>query len=227
MEIDEIKTVWLEINKKLEGGLKLNEKHIGLVQTQKMASNLRPIYWHRLIELILHLVAIGLLLVFLAQNISEPPYALSAIALLVLYGGLAMAAARQIKLLTTLDYCRDLASMQSILVRLQTHIVNYSRLSVLFIPTFLAYPVIATKVIKDYDLSIWGGFDIIRQSNGAWWEVQLIATLVLVPLGIWFYKKISFRNMDKKWVRDYITKMTGQRIAKALEFMKELQELKN
>jgi hypothetical protein len=147
------------------------------------------------------------------------PYAASAFGLLLMYGVLTFSAMKQIKLLTAIDYGQDLATIQRTLVLLQTHIVNYSRLSVLFIPAFLAYPTIITEVIKDYDITIWSNFDIIRQSNGAWWSVQIISILVLAPLGIWFYRQISFKNIDKRWVRQYIAKMTSKRITKALELL--------
>jgi hypothetical protein len=226
MELDEIKTAWLNNDLKLEKSLKLNEQSIELIQTLKVASNLSPLYWHRIIELVLHLICIGLLLIFFVQNIYQFPYAASAFGLLLMYGVLTLSAIKQIKLLTAVDYGQDLATIQRTLALLQTHIVNYSRLSVLFIPAFLAYPTIITEVIKDYDITIWSNFDIIRQSNGAWWSVQIISILVLVPLGIWFYRQISFKNMDKRWVRQYIAKMTSKRITKALELLKEVEDLK-
>lgn len=226
MELSELKTVWLDNNSKLEKSLKLNEQYIELVQTLKVSSNLSPLYWHRTIELMLHLICIGLLLIFLAQNIYQFPYAASALGLLVMYAVLTFGAIKQIKLLTAIDYSQDLATIQRTLVLLQTHIVSYSRLSVLFIPAFLAYPTVITEVIKDYDITIWSNFDIIRQSNGAWWTVQIISILVFVPFGIWFYGQISFKNIDKKWVKDYISKMTSRRISKALEFLKEVEDLR-
>ncbi len=126
-----------------------------------------------------------------------------------------------------MDFNSDLATMQSSLVMLQTHIINYAKLAILFIPTFLAYPVVITKVIKDFDIRALADFDIMESSNGSWWTVELVALIILVPLGIWFYKEVSNKNMDKKWVKNFIQKSTGTRVAKALEFLNELQHLKH
>ena len=98
---------------------------------------------------------------------------------------------------------------------------------VLFIPTFLAYPVIITKVIRDFNIKALADFDIISKSNGSWWIVEMMALIILVPLGIWFYKEINYKNIDKNWVRNFIQKSSGTRVTKALEFLKELQGLKH
>ena len=50
--------------------------------------------------------------------------------------------------------------------------------------------------------------------------------IVLVPLGIWFYKEVTYKNIERKWVKNFIEKSSGKRVAKALGFLKELQDLK-
>jgi hypothetical protein len=97
---------------------------------------------------------------------------------------------------------------------------------ILFIPTFLAYPTVISKVIKDYDIKFLADFDIIAKSNGNWWTLQFWMFIVLIPLGVWFYNEVSYKNIDKAWVRNFIQKSSGKRVTKALEFLKELQDLK-
>ena len=227
MELDDLKSMWLSDNEKLERRLKVNEQKIELMQAQKIESSIAPLFWKQGIICFLHGIVILLLVVFIIQNITEIPYALSGFLLLAFYSILFSDAWKQMKIIKGLDYNADLVSLQSSLLRLQTHIVRYARLAVLLIPALLAFPVVATKVIKDYKVSMWSDFDIIRQSNGNWWTAQIIATIVLVPLGIWFYREISFRNIHKKWVKDFIRKFSGARVTKSLEFLHELQGLKN
>jgi hypothetical protein len=226
MELDEIKAMWLSNDAKLEKSLRLNEQSIALIQAQKVVSKLAPLYRQRVIECIFHSIAIVLLIAFLYKNIFEFPYAMSAIALLAFYITTLINAIKQINLIKNMDFSKDLSTMQSSLVMLQTHIINYAKLSVLFIPTFLAYPTILTKVIKDFDIKALADFDIIAKSNGNWWTLELVALIVLVPLGIWFYNQVNYKNVHKKWVKNFIQKSTGTRVMKAMEFLKELQELK-
>ena len=227
MELDELKALWLSNDAKLDKSLQLNEQSIELIQTQKVASKLAPLYRQRVIECIFHLMAIVLLIGFLFKSISQFPYAASAVMLLAFYITTLWNALRQIKLIRTLDFSKDLATIQSSLVMLQTHVLNYAKLTVLFIPTFLAYPVVLTKVIRDFKIKALSAFDIITQSNGNWWRMELIVFIVLLPLGLWFYMEVSYKNVDKKWVRDFIRKSSGKRVTKALEFLKELQSLKH
>jgi hypothetical protein len=227
MELDELKTMWQSNDTKLEKSLKINEQSVELIQTQKLVSKLAPLYRQRIIECIFHLLAIVLLLGFLFKNISEFPYAVSAMALLAFYVTTFINALKQIILIRKMDFNTDLATTQSSLVILQTHTINYAKMAVLFIPTFLAYPTILTKVIRDLNLTAFAEFDIITKSNGSWWTAQMVVFIVLIPLGMWFYREVTYKNMDKKWVKNFIERSSGKRVAKALVFLKELQGLKH
>jgi hypothetical protein len=226
MELDDLKTMWQSNDVKLEKSLKLNEQTVELIQTQKLVSKLAPLYRQRLVECILHSVAILLLLLFLYKNISELPYAVSAIALLIFYATTFINALKQIRLIKKMDFNTDLATTQSSLMILQTHAISYAKMAVLFIPTFLAYPTILTKVIKDLNITALAEFDIITKSNGSWWMAQMVTFIVLIPLGIWFYRQVTYKNMDKTWVKNFIQKSSGKRVTKALMFLKELQGLR-
>lgn len=223
MDLDELKSVWKSEEEKLEKNLKLNEEQIGQIQSRKIASKLTPLYRKRLVEFIFHIAAIFLLTVFIFQNFNELPYALSGTALLVFYFTTLANAYKQIKLIKKLDNAMDLATMQSNLIVLQTHIINYAKLAVLFIPSFLAYPVVISKVIKDYNLKFFGEFDIIEKSNGNWWTMMIVVSAVMIPLGIWFYYEVSYQNINKPFVKRFIKRSSGTRVTKAMEFLNELQ----
>ncbi|MBC7885408.1 MAG: hypothetical protein H7X99_08025 [Saprospiraceae bacterium] len=227
MELDELKTMWHSNNIKLEKNLKLNDQNIGLIQTQKVVSKFKSMYRQRVIECIFHSIAIVLLIGFLFKNISQFPYAISAIGLLTFYATTFANALKQINLIKRIDFNKDIATIQSSIVVLQTHMLNYAKLTILFIPTFLAYPTILTKVIKDFDIRALADFDIITKSNGSWWTAQIVAFVILIPLGIWFYKEVTYKNIHKKWVKEFIQKSSGSRVTKAMEFLRELQDLKH
>ncbi len=97
MELDDLKSMWQANDEKLDKSLKLNEQHIELIQSQKVASKLTPLYRKRLIECVFHIMAILLLIAFIFKNITELPYALSAIALLAFYITTLVNAIKQIK----------------------------------------------------------------------------------------------------------------------------------
>jgi hypothetical protein len=226
IELDELRTAWQSDSQRLERSLQLNERYMEHIQTQRVASHLEPILYQRILECVFHVSAIVLLVLFLVGNMSETPYALSAVALLAFYAATLAHAWKQINLISKVDYGRNLDEVQGSLAKLQTHIVSYSKMAVLFIPTFLAYPVIASKVVQDFDIKFLSGFDIVALSHGNWWTIQFWVCVTLIPLGLWFYNEVSYRNIHKPWVRNFIEKSSGKRVAKALELLNELNTLK-
>ncbi|MEP7376407.1 MAG: hypothetical protein ABI675_23620 [Chitinophagaceae bacterium] len=227
MELSEVKSVWQSYDSKLEKTLKLNLHFLELIQSQKIKSKLAPVFWQRVVEITFHVMAIILLLGFLYNNLSQFPYAASALVLLAFYTIASLNCLKQISIIKGMDYSNDIVTIQSSLLMLQTNILNYARLAVLCIPTFLAYPAVVSKAIKDLDLRFFADFDIITQSNGSWWTAQLVSSIVLIPLCIWFYRQVTYKNVDKKWVKDFIQKSSGTRVRKAIESIKELESLKH
>jgi hypothetical protein len=226
MEMTEFKSMWHTYNAKLEKTLKLNVHIVEQMQTQKVKSKMKVILWQRVIEIVFHSAAIVLLAAFLFANISQLPYAGSAALLIGFYVITFLNCLRQINTINRIDYSSDVVSLQKSLASLQSHKVNYARLTVLCIPTFLAYPVVISKAIKDLGITFMADFDIIALSNGSWWTAQLAASLALIPLGVWFYLQIGKKNMHKKWVRDFIQRSSGARVTKSMQFMRELESLK-
>jgi hypothetical protein len=227
MELKEIKSIWEAYDSRLEKTLQFNQRFVTLIQTQKVKSKIEPMLWHRIVEISFHSIAVLLLLIFLSMNFFDFPYAASAILLLAFYTVAIINCLKQINIIKRMDFSNDIINIQSSLVMLQTNLVNHAKLAVLCIPTFLAYPVVVSRAIADFNLGFFSDFDIIRQSNGSWWTAQLVSSIVLIPLCIWFYTQISHKNLHKKFVKDFIQKSSGKRVVKAMQFVKELEELKH
>jgi hypothetical protein len=226
MDIDNIKTIWHSYDAKLEISLRLNKQFLDMIQRQNIEAKVSPLLRHRIIELVFHGAAIILLTAFLVTNISEWRYALSAIALLVFYIVAFAGCVKQILVLKNLDYSNDIVSIQSSLVMLQTHALNSARLAVLCMPAFLAYPMVVSKAIQDLGLNALSFMDIRANYDGDWWQIQLVVTLLMVPLCALFYQQVSYRNIHKDWVKRFIRTTSGTRIMKAIELAKELHDLK-
>jgi hypothetical protein len=223
MELDELKTMWKSNNEKLDKSIKLNEQNLEQIQSQKVASKLTPLCRQRIVECVFHVLALVLLFMFLFNNFSELPYAMSALALIAFYSTTLVNAVNQLQLIINIDYNKDIATIQSSLVLLQTHIVNYAKLAVLFIPAFLAFPVVISKAIKDYNIEFFKDFDIIARSNGSWWTMMVSVSAILIPLGLWFYHEVTYKNIHKPFVKRFIERSSGKSVTKALEFLNELQ----
>ena len=227
MELNEMKLMWQNYNAKLEKTLKVNLHFIEWIQALKLKSKLNPLLWRKNVEATLHSLAIILLIGFLGNNLHQFPYAASAVLLIAFYVVALVSCVKQIMIIRRMDYSNDIVTIQSSLLMLQTNIVNYARLTILCIPCFLAYPVVVSKAIKDFHITAFAEFDMIALSHGAWWTAQLSASLVLIPLSIWTYTQLTYKNVDKEWVKKFIDRSSGTRIRKALESIKELQSLRH
>ena len=218
MERAEIKSLWQSYDRKLEKSLQLNIRCLELIQAQKVKSKLKPLFWLRVTETFIHMIVVYWLAVFLYRNFSEWPLALSAISLLVFFGMAMLNGIKQLIVIKQMDYSDDIITIQSSLVLLRTHIVDYVRLTFLALPTWLAYPIIGLKALA--------GFDITRFLYGQWWAAQIIFTIMTIPVCIWLYRQVRYQNIHKRWVRFIIEKFAGNRIGRAMEFINELELLK-
>jgi len=226
MELDDLKTIWRDYDSTLEKSLNLNLHTLDLIQTQKIKSALKPLYWQRIIEITFHTIAIVLLSVFCYYNYNQLPYAISAYVLITFYSLAFRNCFIQLGSLNDINADKNIISIQTSLARIQSNSVNFVRLSVLFIPALLSFPVVISKAINDLELKSFSNFDIFKQTNGNWFNAEIIAFAILVPLGIWFYNEIDYKNVNKKWVKNVIEKASGIRVRKVIEYIKELQVLK-
>ena len=225
MELSEIKSMWQAQDKKLDNTLRLNLRFLEMIQSQKLRSKLTPVFWQRIIELAFHSVAVVLLMGFLFYNISQFPYAASAGLLIGFYTVGILNCVKQIRVINGMDYSNDIVTIQSTLLMLQTNNLNNSRMMILCMPTFLAYPVVVSKAVSDLKITF-VKFDIMASSNGNWWTAQLVSSIILIPLCIWLYQQLTYKNIHKPWVKDFIQVTSGVRVRKAIESIKELESLK-
>jgi hypothetical protein len=218
MELSELKSIWQAYDTKLEKSLKLNLHCLEVIQSQKVKSKLKPLLWLRIAEVILHSIVIIWLAGFLIKNIPVIQYVLAASALILFFAIAFANGIKQISLLKEIDNNEDILTIQKKLTLLQSHIADYIRLTFLCMPTYLAYPIIAFKVL--------GNFDIVSKLSHNWWMAQLAFTIILIPVCIWLYSQVTYRNIHKKWVKYIIEKSAGTRISKAMEFVKDIDDMK-
>jgi hypothetical protein len=226
MELNEMKPLWEVYDSKLEEAVKLNQRFIELIEAEKVKSSLAPLFWRRIAEVIIQTGWMLFLLVFLARNFFQPAYAVSAIVLIAFFMVAFINGIKQLVIIKRMDYSSDIVTIQSGLAMLQANNLNYARMVILFIPACLAFPSVFFKGMKDFHVKVFESIDFMTLTGGHWWTAQLAATLALIPLGIWCYTQLSYKNIHKQWVKEFIERSSGRRVRKAVEFMKELHSLK-
>ncbi len=224
--MDELKSMWQASEANMEKSAKLNTALLDKIESRKIQSILKPLLVKNKIVLVLHILFIAGLLIFFVYHIADLPYAASALVLLLYYVYLTVNCIQQIKAIRNVDRCADLVGKQTALAQLNTHMLQYPRLSLLSIPIFLSFPVVVMKALIDVQLNWFNGLDIIEHTQAKWWTVELIVYVLFIPAGIWFYQQVKPANMHKPWVRNIIRNMSGKKVYKAARFLEELQGLK-
>jgi hypothetical protein len=215
METTELKNIWKAHDSILERSLKLNIYCIETIQSQKSKSKLKPLLMLRIFESIILLIILIFLAGFLFDNVSDIPVAVSA-AILAIYNLYAFYKCfAQIALMTKISFSDSVTDIQIKLNLLQTHILDYFRLTFLMIPFWLVYPVIGFKILADTD--------IFNKLPAAWMISQFI---ILIPFSVYMYAQISYRNIHKRWVRFLIRNAGGRSVTESAEFLKVIDEFK-
>ncbi len=215
METAEIKNIWKAHDSILDRSVKLNIYCIETIQSQKSKSRLKPLLMLRIFESIILLSILIFLAGFTFDNVTDIPVAVSAVILAIysLYAFYNCAA--QIVLITQISYSDSVTEIQRKLNLLQTHILDYFRLTFLMIPFWLVYPVIGFKLFANTDIS--------GTLPGAWVILQFI---LLVPFSVYMYTQISYRNIHKRWVRFLVRNAGGRSVTESYEFLKVIDEFK-
>jgi hypothetical protein len=225
MELADMKSLWDVYEKKLEQAVKLNQQFINLIEAEKVKSGLAPLFWRRMAEGVFQAGYMGFLLVFLSKHFSQPPYAVSAILLIGFFATALLNGVRQMIVITRMDYSSNIVTIQSGLAMLQAHNLQYARQVILYIPVFLAFPTVIFRAMNDWHVAAFAHIDMLAMTGGSWWTAQVAAMLCLLPVGMWYYSKLSYKNIHKPWVRSFIERSSGRRVRKAVEFMQELHAL--
>lgn len=211
MENLEIINLWKQYDEKLEKSLSLNQKILVELQQQKAKNALKPARNYKYIAVFVGLTYIALIAYFLYHlssfasifvNISVAIHLLVTIIAVGMY-------IRQLVLISEIDRSEDILQMQQKMAKLKS-----STLKVIAV-CFLQFPVFATWNIN---------FDLINDRPLAFWLIQVPIVALFTYVGVWFYKNINLKNINKRWFRMMFYGAEWNAILKSGKFMEELNE---
>ncbi len=205
-----------EYDKKISQSLSINTQLLSELKLKKTYSLLKKLLWNRLIELVIGLIFSFVLGNFLYKNWHSPDLVIS-FGIILVFAIVAMSGCiRQIILISKFDLNQSIIENQKILAMLQSYIIIYLRIGLLQFPFYLAYIIIAFKIFF--------GIDIWQNGNLTWLIIQLAFSVMLIPLTLWVFKKISHKNMNIPWVKYLIESSGGKTVVRAMEFLNEIED---
>ncbi len=214
MELEALKKSWEQYDKKLDQYLKLNQRIFKEMNLTKTRSSLLSILIFRIVEAVIFLAAILALGTFIGNHCGSFQFVIPA-AILQIFAITGLAGSiGQIALISQIDFAAPITKMQKKLEQMKMHMIQTARIMILSIPFYLAYIVLGFKLFF--------GVDIVAQGNPDWWLANIILSLLFIPLAVWIYRKLSWKNMHIPWVKGFFYSAGGRQMTKAMDFLREI-----
>ncbi|MCY1524334.1 hypothetical protein D9M68_592620 [compost metagenome] len=207
--IDVIK-MWKQYDEKLEKSLVLNQKIITELQQQKAKHALRPARNYKLFAILIGFIYAAMIVYFLNYTASFTSIFVKAsvgIHLVVILIAIGMYV-KQLVLINEIDCSEHIIQMQEKLASLQS-----STLRVIGI-CFLQLPVFSTWNIT---------FELINERPLNFWLIQMPIVALFTFAGIWLFKNINIKNMDKKWFKIMFYGAEWSAILRSGRFLREIE----
>lgn len=210
MENIDIINLWKQYDEKLEKSISLNQKIIAELQQQKVKSALKPARNYKLFAVVCGVLYAIAIIWFLNKISPEASIFLTAsvgIHLLVMLVATGMYI-KQLVLISEIDASQNVIQMQQKLACLQSSTVRVIAVC------FLQMPVFATWNIT---------FKLINEQPLNFWLIQMPIVALFTFAGIWLYKNVAIKNMDKKWFKIMFYGAEWSSIIKSGKFLKEIE----
>lgn len=219
MEEKQLTDLLSHYDKRISQANSISLQAVESLQVQKSKSVLNGLLYQLLAELAIGLAVNYLLALFIYHNLRSLPLVLSAAVVMVFTIIAISGCIRQILLISTFDYSRDITENQRTLADLQTHIITYLRLAVLQLPFYFAYIMIGFK--------LFAGVNIWQVGDTGWLVSQAVISALFVPLAWWLYRSISYRNLHIGWVKSLVARSGGRSVTSAMEFLQEIDTFRH
>jgi hypothetical protein len=218
MELDELKNMWSDYDKKLDKSLKLNIQLLRKINLDKAKNKLRKLMILKLMEMIILAGVIIFLVNFIYDNITSPQFSISAgiFAFFALIGFISNV--KQVAIMMQLQggYTEAIAPLQRKIEQLKLLIVKYVKYALLSIPFFPIWMILITKILFNYD--------IYTNSMSNWWLANICVSIALIPLVWWIFKQLSKNDISRFWVKNFLEGSGWKQAEAARAFLTEIDD---
>ncbi len=210
MELEELKALWNQSNRKLEASTRLNRLLLSQWNLRKTGTSLKRLARGIASELIVNLAGIFLLGWFAAGHAGEPTFFIPATMLDIYAIALVIAGARQLFALRSLDYDEPVVAIQSRLQRLRLARIRATMWMLLFAPLmWVPLLIVASRWLF--------GIDLYAVASPAWLAANAIFGLAVIPLAIAIAKTYGSKLERATPMRLVADEIAGRSLAAALD----------
>ena len=215
MELEKLKDIWKEQEKKIDRNWKLNLELLRTSNLDKVKSKMNNLTWITAITLVFYIVMAIFFAFFAFENIQTIHFAIAGFVLSGWSILIATGSMRQLSIIDKIDYTESVPVLQKKMESLKLIILKYIQLAQWILPLYLAFVIFWFKVLFD--------FDIIASTGKIWLILQLILSATFVPISVWLHRKLRPKNISKKWMNT-LMEGAGNQVYDAIEFIKRIEE---
>jgi hypothetical protein len=216
MELEELKELWNRSNRKLEASSRLNTLLFAQLNLRKADTSLKRLARGITSELVVNLVGVCLLGWFASDHLREPRFLIPAAMLDVYAIVLAVAGARQLFELRSLDYDEPVVAIQDRLRRLRLARIRATMGTLLFAPLmWVPLLIVATRGFF--------GIDIYAVASPAWLAANVLFGLAVIPIAVVIARVFGPGLERATPVRFLADQIAGRGLAAALDDLAALR----
>ena len=216
MEAEELKKILAAYDTKLDEKLSLNVASLKSINLDKSEKSTQSILKYRIIEIVIFSLLAMFIGNYIATNWSQTHLAMSGIivgvfTLIALSGSIG-----QVALLQQIDFAKPIVDIRKKIELVNTHGLLFIKLMLLSTPIWWSYVVVGSDYLFNIDLYNNMDSDFVL-------NYLMVNSLLIIPM-IWFLNKLTYKNLNVKWVRKTIGFFVGTKTMKALDFLKDIEE---
>ena len=216
MDVGELKKMLAAYDTKLDEKLSLNVASLKSINLDKSEKSTQSILKYRIIEIVIFSLLALFMGNYIATNWNQIHLAMSGIivgvfTLIALSGSIG-----QVALLQQIDFSKPIVDIRKKIELVNTHGLLFIKLMFLSTPIWWSYVVVGSDYLFNIDLYNNMDSDFVL-------KYLMVNSLLIIPM-IWFLNKLTYKNLNVKWVRKTIGFFVGTKTMKALDFLKDIEE---
>jgi glucan phosphoethanolaminetransferase (alkaline phosphatase superfamily) len=212
MSTDEFQQMWKAYDVKLEKSLRLNLRLFQEVQSQKAKSAIRSLILSRVIGIIIGIIYV-LLLAFAFWYVRTQPVMAVSFGVFIICSVIAIGMyIRELGVIHSISYGDNIVDTQRKLAGIQSSIIRTLRIC------WVQLPFWATFFVSN---------ELLRKGGTEFLVVEIPIVLFLTVAAVILYRNITVESLHtKKWITWWIRGTGIKSVARAMEFMQEIEAFK-
>lgn len=215
MNIDDLKNTWDNQSGDVNAQIEINQPLLASLEANQQMKELQSIKRTRIIECVVFLMIIVSLWQYIANHFVFSAPTISAL-LLNVFAIIGLATnIGQITLISTFDYAAPVKDVQQNMYDICAHKLQSTKLVLLSVPFYMSYTFLGFDVLF--------GIDFYALLSDVMVAIYAVSSLALLVVTLWVISQLSYKNINRPWVKWSLGFIVGKRLIAMAEFLNDAE----